>query len=143
MNREQQDLLIPLINLWNLPAKQAVFSQGDIASHLYILENGIVDIEFKPGNDPAMPVCRLTNTGIFGWSSVLGRKGYTSSAVAVTECEGYRFVGRELRLLCEDQSDLGVVILDRLASAIAERPEAAHGKVVNMLFQGLNLNCDH
>jgi CRP-like cAMP-binding protein len=142
MTSEQQELLLPLITLCSFPANLTIFRQGDPASHLYILESGMVDIVFKPIDGPAMPVARLGCGGVFGWSSTLGRDKYTSAARTVAESETYRIDGAALRKLCEDHPETGVVILDRLALAIAQRLEATHGTVMNVLNQGMDLNYD-
>jgi CRP-like cAMP-binding protein len=139
MTEEQQNLLLPLITLDHIPSGQVIFKQGDKATHLYILECGMVDILFKPNDGPELLVSRLTSGGVFGWSSTLGRVSYTSAACSVMDSEAYRFDGAELRKLCEEHPDTGVVILDRLALAIAERLESTHGKVMSVLSQGMDL----
>ncbi len=142
MTSEQQKLMLPLITLCSFPAELTIFKQGDPASYLYIIESGMVDIIFKPSDGPAMTVSRLGSGGVFGWSSTLGRDKYTSAACTVMDCETYRIDGASLRKLCEENPETGVVILDRLALAIAQRLEATHGKVMSVLNQGMDLNYD-
>lgn len=134
--------MLPLIELCHVPAGQTIFRQGDEATHLYILECGMVDILFKPSDGPELLVSRLTSGGVFGWSSTLGRDSYTSAAYAVIDSEVYCFDSAKLRRLCEEHPDTGVVILDRLALAIAERLECTHSKVMSVLNQGMELNYD-
>jgi len=142
MTNEQQDLLLPLIDLCAFPADLTIFKQDDPASHLYIIESGMVDIIFKPSDGPAMTVARLTSGGVFGWSATLGRERYTSAACTIIDSKTYRIEGTRLRKLCEDHPDTGVVILDRLALAIAQRLDVTHGKVMSVLNQGMDLNYD-
>ncbi len=142
MTGEQQELLLPLIDLCTFPADLTIFKQGDPASHLYIIESGMVDIVFKPSDGPAMTVARLTSGGVFGWSATLGRDKYTSAACTIIDSKTYRIEGTRLRKLCEDHPDTGVVILDRLALAIAQRLDVTHGKVMSVLNQGMDLNYD-
>jgi CRP-like cAMP-binding protein len=142
LNKEQQDLLIPLITLCHFAAGETLFKQGDRAMHLYILESGIVNILFKPSDGPEILVAHLTSGGVFGWSATLGRDSYTSAAHAEMDCEAYCFDGAELRKLCEEYPDTGVVILDRLALAISKRLETTHNKVMGVLNQGMDLNFD-
>jgi len=135
----QQDLLLPLITLCNIPEGTTIFQQGEAAKYLYILESGIVEIIFKPFDGPALPVSRITSGGVFGWSSTLGRDGYTSAARTLTDIEAYRFTGKELQKLCEEYPETGMVILDRLASAIVERLECTHHEIMSILNQGMEL----
>lgn len=139
LEQEQQDLLIPLISLYHIPEGTTIFKQGEAATHLYVLESGIVEIIFKPFDGPSLSVSRLTSGCIFGWSSTLGREGYTSAAKAVMDSEAYRICGKELQALCEEHPDTGVVILDRLASAIVERLECTHNEIMSILNQGMDL----
>lgn len=132
-------MLLPLITLCRFDADQTIFKQGDNADHLYIIENGLVDIIFKPSDGPALQVSRLSRGGVFGWSSALGRDSYTSSAQAVMDLEAYRFSGQELRTLCEGHPETGVVLLDRLALAIAKRLESTHDQVMNVLKNSMDL----
>jgi CRP-like cAMP-binding protein len=136
---DQQDLLVPLISLCHIPEGTTIFKQGESATHLYILESGIVEILFKPFDGPCLSVSRLTSGCVFGWSSTLGRDGYTSAAKAVTDCKAYRFYGKDLQKVCEEHPETGVVILDRLASAIVERLECTHNEIMDILNQGMDL----
>jgi CRP-like cAMP-binding protein len=139
MKKEQQDLLLPLISLCHIPENVIIFNQGETAKYLYILECGMVEIVFKPFDGPAIPVSCITSGGIFGWSSTLGREGYTSTARTLMESAAYRFDGKDLQKLCEKYPETGVVILDRLASAIVERLECTHHEIMSILNQGMEL----
>jgi hypothetical protein len=48
-----------------------------------------------------------------------------------------RVRGSELRKLCEDDPDTGILVLERLAGIIAERLHNTHDQVVALLKQGL------
>ncbi|MPM65982.1 hypothetical protein SDC9_112886 [bioreactor metagenome] len=139
---ELQTQLTPLVTLCHIAAGTTIFKQGEAANYLFILEKGQVEIVFKPFDGPALSVSRLGKGDIFGWSSTLGRKGYTSAAQALCDCEAYRISGKDLQRLCEDDPQSGVVILDRLASAIAERLECTHTEIMGILNQGMNLDLD-
>lgn len=139
---ELQAQLTPLVTLCHIASGTTIFKQGEAANYLFILEKGQVEIVFKPFDGPALSVSRLGKGDIFGWSSTLGRKGYTSAAQALCDCEAYRMSGKDLQRLCENDPQSGVVILDRLASAIAERLECTHTEIMGILNQGMNLDLD-
>ena len=142
VNGELQDQLTPLITLCHITAGTTIFQQGEAAKHLFFLESGEVEIVFKPFDGPVLSVAHLKHGAIFGWSATMGRKAYTSAALALSDCEAYRIEGKELQLLCENHPESGVVILDKLASAIAERLESTHNEIMGILIQGMNLNLD-
>ena len=139
MDKEQQEIFLPLIELCHIAEGKTIFKQGDPANCLYILESGIIEIVYKPFDGPDLSVSRITNGGVFGWSSMMGRERYTSGAMAVVDCEAYRICGKDLHILCEKYPETGVVILDRLASAIAERLEGTHKVIMDILNQGMEM----
>ncbi len=140
LEKEQQDLLLPLISIRRFSAGETIFRQGSPADKLYVLESGMVDIIFQPDDGKELLVATLTSGGVFGWSSTLGHDIYTSSACTNMDCKTYCLVGSQLKDLCLKYPKTGVVILDRLALAIAKRVEVTHASVVNVLSQGMNLS---
>ena len=139
LTEEQQGLLIPLITLCHIPGTSFLFKQGEPAKNLYIIESGTIEILFKPFDGPDLSVSRISRGGVFGWSSTLGRDSYTSTARTLGVSEIYRFNCLELQTMCKQDPDTGVIILDRLASAIVERPEGTHYEIMSILNQGMEL----
>lgn len=139
LNNDQMELLAPLVSTCTFAPDTVIFKQGDHASHLFLVIQGQVEIRFKPYDGPPLTVSRMRSGDVFGWSSTLGRDVYTSSAVSVTESKAYCINSQELHDLCEQHPDAGVVILEKLASAIAERLEATHTEIMNILSQGMEL----
>lgn len=139
LNEDQIELLRPLVKVCRYTPDTIIFNQGQRASHLYIVSQGEVIINFKPYDGPSLTVSRMGPGGVFGWSSTLGRDVYNSAAITVTDCEVYCISGDALRDLCERHPDAGVVILEKLASAIAERLESTHTQIMGILSQGMDL----
>ncbi|HBF40479.1 MAG TPA: hypothetical protein DDW19_01465 [Anaerolineaceae bacterium] len=139
LNNDQLELLAPLVSVSAFAADTVIFTQGDHATTLYLVISGQVEIRFKPYDGPPLTVSRLHAGDVFGWSSTIGRDLYTSSAISVTESQEYCINGLELHALCEQHPDAGVVILEKLASAIAENLEATHTGIMNILSQGMEL----
>jgi signal-transduction protein with cAMP-binding, CBS, and nucleotidyltransferase domain len=139
LTQEQQDLLLPLVSMGQFSAGDTIFKQGEPATRLYVLESGLVDIVYRPEDGPELLVASLNSGGVFGWSSTLGHDTYTSAAYAVMDCEVYSFIGCELKHLCVNCPETGVVILDRLALAIAKRVVVTHASVMNVLSKGMDL----
>lgn len=119
-------------------AGETVFDQGAPANRVYIVANGKVVIRFKPYDGDLLDVSEIEKDGIFGWSSVLGRKRYTSSAVCLEDTETFWIRGDVLRELAEDHPETGVIILERLAEVIAQRLQSTHKHVVQLISSGIN-----
>lgn len=134
----QINLLSPLIDDVNYEADQVIFNQGDRADFLYFVLEGKVSIRFNPEDGPVITVAQVEQGDVFGWSSAMGSDSYTSSAVC-TECGVFvRIEGEELKTLCQEHPETGILILNRLAGVIAQRLRGTHEQVVNLLNRGLN-----
>ncbi len=138
LDPHKRDLVTRLGTRQTFEAGQIVFSQGQPATHLYLLLRGRVTIRFKPDDGDPITVTELEAGGVFGWSAALGRGRYTSGALCQEQSEALVISGAALRRLCEVDPETGVLILERLAEVIAERLQATHAQVLAMLHQGMH-----
>lgn len=120
------------------PSDTVIFGQGDPADCLYVLLSGNVSIRFKPHDGEIINVSDIQDGDVFGWSAALGRDVYTSCAITTSACDLVGIKGKDLRELCSSHPEIGVVILERLATVIAERLKNTHAQVVELLWQGVN-----
>lgn len=134
------DRLAPLFTLICLHPGQMIFEQGNPAEFLYILLEGKVVVNYKPYDGPLLTVAQIAPGGIFGWSAVLGRQIYNSTAAAADQATAIRIKGEELRETCERHPTTGIVILERLANAIAERLQTTRAQIYTMLSQSIDLS---
>lgn len=133
----QRDLLRPLLIPCDCYAGAKLFEQGDLAEYLYLIVLGEITIYFKPDDGPKIMVTRVPQGGIVGWSAALGNRVYTSGAECSRDSQMLRVRGKELHDLCNRDPETGTLILEGLATVIAERLRNTHGEVVALLKQGL------
>ncbi|MFN2282304.1 MAG: Crp/Fnr family transcriptional regulator, partial [Anaerolineales bacterium] len=127
----------PLMVAFDCHTDQTVFLQGDKADYLYFIIEGRVSIQFKPEDGPVLIVASLEEGGVFGWSSAMGTACYTSSAICMEESLFVRMAGEDLKTLCQEHPETGILILNRLAGVIAQRLRGTHEQVVALLHQGI------
>jgi CRP-like cAMP-binding protein len=139
-NDEQIARIRPLFLLLYVPAGSMLFAQGELAENLYLLIHGEVAINFKPDDGPMSVIARVRPEGVVGWSAALGNPHYTSSAVCTSDSQMLRVRKSDLRQLCENYPETGVLFLDRLAAMIAERLRTTHPQLVELLEQGLSVH---
>ncbi len=137
LSAEDIDKMAPLFDIVCLSQNQVIFEHGMVADYLYILLDGEVVVNFKPYDGPQLIVARINAGGVFGWSSILGRQVYTTEAVAVADSTAIRMGGDELRCLYEKNPQTGRVILEKLASVIAEPLHSTHDQIFTLLTQGM------
>jgi CRP-like cAMP-binding protein len=137
LDQKHLNLVAEQFSTESFPAGETVFEQGDRADRVYVVSAGRVVIRFKPYDGDVLDVSEIEKDGIFGWSAVLGRKRYTSSAVCLEDTQAFWIDGDVLRKLAEDHPETGVIILERLAEVIAQRLQNTHEHVVQLISQGV------
>jgi CRP/FNR family cyclic AMP-dependent transcriptional regulator len=137
MTAAQHNLLRPLFIPCDFYDQMVIFEQGETSEFLYVVVDGEVVVSFKPDDGPAIIVARILPGGVVGWSAALGSRSYTSAAYCVGYTQLLRIRGVELRKLCDQYPDTGVILLDRLAAVIAERLTNTHDQVLALLELGL------
>ncbi len=133
LESEQVELLKPLFEYFTCPAETMIFEQGAVASYIYLLMKGEVAIRYKPYDGPPLVLTRLRTGDVFGWSSLIGSKYYTSSGISETHVEAIRIRGLHLINLVRNNPETGRIILDRLAYSVSPRWKNAHEQV-ELLF---------
>lgn len=134
---DQIERLEPYFTLCHFEADTIIFQQGEQAENLYIVLRGEVIVRYKPEDGPALIVARLEAGSVVGWSAALRSQTYTSTAITAVDTQLLRVRGADLRCICEQDHDLGQLLLDRLASLIAERLRSTHSQVLALLQLGL------
>lgn len=137
-SQDQVEILSPIMTSTAFQTGQTVFEQGDRADYLYFIIEGSISIQFKPEDGPVLTVANLEEGDVFGWSSALGSTCYTSSAVCLAESMFVKVAGVDLKILCQEYPETGILILNRLAGVIAQRLRGTHEQVVALLHKGLN-----
>lgn len=143
LTSEQRALLEPLFVPCDYYAGSKIFDQGDPAEYLYVVASGEVVVNFKPDDGPVITVARVRPGGIVGWSAALGSRRYTSQASCETYTQLLRISGQDLRRLCAENPNTGVVVLERLATVIAERLHSTHELVISLLKIGLRSSTEN
>ena len=137
LSENEINLLMPLLESFTCEAGTIILQQGSPAEFLYFLTNGIVEMSFKPYDGNPITVSHIEKGGLFGWSSVVGSKKYTSSAIAIDDVEAFRVRGVELRKFCREHPETGKDILEHLADGVSSRWKDAHQQVKSMLAHGI------
>ncbi|PWH15647.1 MAG: hypothetical protein DDG59_11150 [Anaerolineae bacterium] len=137
LSARQLALLKPLFMPCRCKEGDLLFEQGDLADMLYLVVRGEVIVRYKPDDGPEIIVARVKPGGIVGWSAALGSRHYTSGAICSSDSELLCVRGADLRRLCSQCPETGIVVLERLADVIAERLNSTRNEVVTLLRQGL------
>lgn len=114
--------LISIAHFVDARKDQLILREGDPQDYLYILVDGRVATEIHVPGRGQTRVFTIQPPDILGWSSVTpGVRQRTASARALTDSRLIAFGADELRRLCDEDYELGYVVMRRLANVIASR----------------------
>jgi CRP-like cAMP-binding protein len=109
------------------PADHVLFSEGDLADDLYILEDGQVHLALR-GED--LIVFPVTQEGsVFGWSAIVEPQRYTTTAKFAKDSKVIKIHGERMLVLLEKHPHEGLIIMRRLAGVIATRLVQSYHKL--------------
>ena len=114
--------LMEISSLMETDANQNLFKEGDLEDFIYIVIQGRVAIEMSIGGQERMRIYTAEPMDIVGWSSLtLVVRRRTASAQAVLPSCLVQIDAAKLRQLCDEDCDLGYVIMKRVANVVASR----------------------
>jgi len=137
LTEEELNALRPLIEEVTCKAEEEVFKQGEEAKYIYMVVEGEVTIHFNPKGESALVISNVEKGDMFGWSSVLGSHAYTSGAMCAEDGKLLRIKGSDLKKICQERPQTGILIIERIASLIARRLTNTQKQVVGLLNNGL------
>src|SRR5271157_2157222 len=118
----QLDLLAKIARFQQVNAGEEVFREGDRDGFLYIVLEGQVALDTYVPSRGMIRTFTAEPLDIFGWSSLTPVvRQRLSSAQAVLPSRLIAIDGEALKLLCEEDHDIGFIIMRRLANIVASR----------------------
>jgi len=122
LDQKHFDKLVGISSLLEVDAKQELFREGDPEDYLYIVIQGRVAIEMMVPSRGRMRIYTAEPMDVVGWSSVTPVvRRRTAGAQAVLPSCLVRQDAAALRKLCEEDCDLGYIVMRRMANVIASR----------------------
>jgi CRP/FNR family cyclic AMP-dependent transcriptional regulator len=122
IDKQYFDSLCGIASIQEVEAGQELFREGDKEDSLYIVQKGRVAMElFIPGRG-RMRIFTAEPMDVIGWSSVTPViRQRTASARAVLPSSLIALDAKKLRQMCEEDHDLGYLVMRRMANVVASR----------------------
>ncbi len=114
-------------------AGTTVFEENALASHLYMVLDGTVEIGIGGGSDSKIVIDTVENGEVFGWSAVAEPPLFTAGAWATRETSLIVFDGANLVHLFEINNRIGYRILKRISVVISRRLKARESELIKAL----------
>lgn len=106
-------------------AGDEILVEGAPASHLLLLEDGEVDIQFNLGDGRQVVVDNIVAGEIFSWSALLDPQELTAGGVARKDGTLLAVEREGLRQMCMDNPELGYVLMTEIAKTLRSRLHGA------------------
>lgn len=127
MNHEQLRQIAMISEEVDLDEGETLFEMGDVASGLYLLEEGSIDLQYvvvdelKTGKRMAFHIGQINPGELVGISSVIEPHKVTATAVADTPSKLLKIDAAELRALEKADSALAYGLQQKVARAAMRR----------------------
>ncbi|HOD35574.1 MAG TPA: cyclic nucleotide-binding domain-containing protein [Syntrophales bacterium] len=126
LNDTQIDKLASIAVSETHKAGTLLYKEGDLATHLYIVEEGKVFLQMETGMGSDRPPMRITVDTItggqaMGWSVFVEPHKYTLSGLCMENSKLVSFEADKLRDLLNQDSVLGVEMMKGIVRVLASR----------------------
>ena len=143
LNQEQIQRLSTLANYHQLALGDELFHEGAREDNIHILIEGQVCLEVTIPTQGVVKIGLLEPLDIIGWSALTPVvRQRTATARASQPGITIEFNGDALRQLCEEDHDIGYVILRRLSNVIATRLLTTRLHLYDLVIQTTRLNSE-
>ena len=118
----QLDCLASIATLIEMKTGDILFKEGDREDYLYILLDGQLVLEMEVPTRGQVPIYTAESWDIVGWSSMTPiARQRTASVRAAKDSILIGLNSKLLQQLCDEDHELGFVVMGRLANVVANR----------------------
>jgi CRP-like cAMP-binding protein len=123
-------------------ARDVIMREGEIGDAMYFFIDGEVDVTkeltLKVGRagfsqaEKSMVKLRPGSSGVFGDMAMFGDEPRSATITASSDCVLYEVKRADFRKLCDENPDMGVKLLSRLASVLCARLRKGNADVLKL-----------
>tara|TARA_B100000315_G_scaffold259426_1_gene315446 strand:- start:201 stop:692 length:492 start_codon:yes stop_codon:yes gene_type:complete len=120
LTKKQIETLFELLGKVRYGKDELIFSQGDPASHIYIVRKGKVKI-YMEAEDTNLELIEFGVGECFGESALIGIEPHSASALAVQKTELIVLSGQALLSLYNSDRDIYIMVILNIAREVCRR----------------------
>lgn len=107
--------------LLRLPAGAKLFQEGSIEDEVFVIVSGHVRLTMQVPNRGDVPFMTIGPGELAGWSGLIADGRMTATAVTTEDSTLIAMSGKRLQELCGCESELGYVLMKRVAQVLSQR----------------------
>ncbi len=133
LSPEHLEKLAEITTLRAVRAGETLFKEGDKQDYVYIVLEGRVALEIFVPHRGKVRIYTCEQHDVFGWSSVTPLvRQRTAGATAVLNGRLACMDAEKLRQICDEDRDLGYLVMRRLANVVASRLMVTRLQLIDM-----------
>jgi CRP/FNR family transcriptional regulator, cyclic AMP receptor protein len=126
----ERETLAKIARRKQFKAGEPIFRQGEKADGFYVIENGLVSLDYALPHNRQIQLQQLGSGEVLGWSWLTEPCKWKFGATAVDNTTTSFFSAVDVRGQCARNPKLGYVLMERIALALVERLQATRHKLL-------------
>ncbi|GJF27023.1 cyclic nucleotide-binding domain-containing protein [Streptomyces flaveolus] len=126
----QRGRLTALAHEVSFPEDTRIFEAGDRADRFWVIRSGAVSLTQQVTSLQRVTVASLGVGDLLGWSWLFPPYEWDFGAEAFSPVRAYEFDAAAVLALCEEDPQLGIVLVRTVAEILAHRLEATRGRLM-------------
>ncbi|EPJ42200.1 putative cAMP receptor protein [Streptomyces afghaniensis 772] len=126
----QRQRLMTLAREVSFPEDARIFEAGGTADRFWVIRSGAVSLDQQVNSLQRATVASLGAGDMLGWSWLFPPYTWDFGAVAFSPVRAYEFDAAAVLRLCEEDPQLGLVLVRNVAEVLAHRLEMTRGKLM-------------
>ena len=137
-NETQYRVIADLLYERDYNAEETIFSHGDPASALFIINEGAVEIHIDQEGEEEQLIARLSEGDFFGERALCKELNRTATARAIEDTTLLVLFRPEIMNVVHRDKDLGIQFLLNLIETLGERVDSANKRSLELLEEAEN-----
>jgi CRP-like cAMP-binding protein len=126
----QRGRLMALAREVSFPEDTRIFEAGGRADRFWVIRSGAVSLTQQVTSQQRVTVASLGAGDLLGWSWLFPPYQWDFGAEAFSPVRAHEFDAASVLKLCEEDPQLGVVLVRTVAEILAHRLETTRGKLM-------------
>ncbi|MFF7446393.1 MULTISPECIES: cyclic nucleotide-binding domain-containing protein [unclassified Streptomyces] len=126
----QRQRLTALAREVSFPEDTRIFEAGGTADRFWVIRSGAVSLDQQVTSQQRVTVAGLGAGDLLGWSWLFPPHQWDFGAVAFSPVRAYEFDAAAVLALCEEDPQLGLILVRSVAEILAHRLETTRGKLL-------------
>jgi CRP-like cAMP-binding protein len=126
----QRERLMTLAREVSFPEDARIFEAGGTADRFWVIRSGAVSLDQRVTSVQRVTVASLGAGDLLGWSWLFPPYQWDFGAEAFSPVRAYEFDAASVLRLCEEDPDLGLILVRSVAEILAHRLEMTRGKLM-------------